>query len=434
MMTQRPAVLNKNLTTQAGHLILGRIPSPQDQKAVKEWLDIHATPDVAAGILGKPLANLKKGEAIYIDTNGGEPRRITVKRRSTFDSSRTPEPGERAATATVRAPIDVQKLSGEIQELAKTAEENKPDKLRARIAELERKLAAAPAQAKAAKPPPPPPVLAPNDRRLIERVANALEGRVKAMHELADGLGQMRFAVATDQENTRTAALKIAEHLAKFETPRENFEAVKKLGDAQWSNSRTAKPLQDIRRVRELAGKVTGPAPVPQGDGTLSKVERALLTAIAQHGPIEKGTALIHSGYAPSGRVSDAWARFTREGLVSANGDGLTLTPAGAEVLGPVEPLPVGAKFRRLILKKCRNPTEAAIFKTVFNAYPESISRADAQAASGYAPSGRVSDAFARMVALGYAKPAGKKKLIANGDLFPNGDQTGPASHEGDDE
>jgi DNA helicase HerA-like ATPase len=58
-ITQRPASLSKNITTQAEILIVHRTLGPQDVAAVREWIRYHGERD---DILGE-LATLKTGEA-----------------------------------------------------------------------------------------------------------------------------------------------------------------------------------------------------------------------------------------------------------------------------------------------------------------------------------------------------------------------------------
>ncbi|MGB8645067.1 MAG: helicase HerA-like domain-containing protein [Anaerolineae bacterium] len=61
LITQRPSVLNKNVLTQSENLIVLRITSPQDQKAVRDWVSNHGEPDQVQAMMGG-LASLGTGE------------------------------------------------------------------------------------------------------------------------------------------------------------------------------------------------------------------------------------------------------------------------------------------------------------------------------------------------------------------------------------
>ena len=61
MITQRPAVLNKNVLTQANTLVAMRLPSSQDRAAVEAWVKGQADESQAKDMI-KSLASLQRGE------------------------------------------------------------------------------------------------------------------------------------------------------------------------------------------------------------------------------------------------------------------------------------------------------------------------------------------------------------------------------------
>ena len=63
---------------------------------------------------------------------------MEVRERETFNSGATPKPGERQRLPKVLAPIDIEQLGREIADSARHAQQNSPEFLRQRIAELER--------------------------------------------------------------------------------------------------------------------------------------------------------------------------------------------------------------------------------------------------------------------------------------------------------
>jgi ABC-type dipeptide/oligopeptide/nickel transport system ATPase component len=138
MITQRPAVLNKNLLTQASTLIAMRLMAPQDRKAIDAWIEGQG--DVAKGkeVLAT-LATLKRGEGWVWSPEFGILHRTAFPRIKTFDSSRAPEEGE-TAEPTRFADVDLSAVRQAFAEAEKEAEANDPKLLRARIVELERQI------------------------------------------------------------------------------------------------------------------------------------------------------------------------------------------------------------------------------------------------------------------------------------------------------
>ena len=115
MITQRPAVLHKDLLTQASALVMLRLASPQDQKAVKAWIERHDSHFEQDQVLGT-LGSLPIGTA-WVWSPGWlrKLRKIRVGRQVTWDSSSTPTIGERVKVASTRAEVDVRTIKAEIE-------------------------------------------------------------------------------------------------------------------------------------------------------------------------------------------------------------------------------------------------------------------------------------------------------------------------------
>jgi uncharacterized protein len=137
MITQRSAVLSKDVLTQADVLVVMRTTGPHDQAAVKAWIDAHD--DDQADVVDS-LSSLQTGEAWIWNPERGVLKRVRIRRRRTFDSSGTPKAGERRADPKAAAAIDLTQLGAEIQATAERAKENDPAQLRKRTRELEEQL------------------------------------------------------------------------------------------------------------------------------------------------------------------------------------------------------------------------------------------------------------------------------------------------------
>ncbi len=158
----------------------------------------------------------------------------------------------------------------------------------------------------------------------------------------------------------------------------------------------------------------------------LSKPERQILTALIQHGPMNRQRIMKFAGYRPGGSVTEAFARLAREGWISnATGSdststsvALCITHGGKRALGPWTPLPVGKAWRDKLKAECNKP-ELAFFEILEQAYPKAVSRTAILERSGYRPGGSVTEAFARLVEHGHFVSPARGLLKMSDDLFP---------------
>jgi len=109
LITQRPAVLHKNVLTQAAALVAMRVMAPQDRKAIEDW--IKGQGDVAQGreVLDS-LARLKVGEGWLWAPDLGLLERRRFPAIETFDSGRAPT-DEGLAEPETLAQADLAELS-----------------------------------------------------------------------------------------------------------------------------------------------------------------------------------------------------------------------------------------------------------------------------------------------------------------------------------
>src|SRR5581483_8063656 len=143
LITQRAASLNKDVLTQCEVLVALRTIAPQDRKAIDEWIAAHDSEGRREEFMAS-LASLGVGEA-WVWSPGWLDvfERIRVRARRTFDSSSTPKAGAKAQPPQARAVVDLDALRERMASVVAQAEANDPKKLRAKIMQLERELAAA---------------------------------------------------------------------------------------------------------------------------------------------------------------------------------------------------------------------------------------------------------------------------------------------------
>lgn len=145
LITQRPAVLNKNVLTQIEVLITLRLIAPQDRAAIDDWVRVHGTPEQREELMAS-LPSLAVGEA-WIWSPGWLNlfQRVRIRRRETFDSSSTPKTGEVVIAPKRLASVDLDALRAAMADLVEQSTENDPKALRKRITELEAELLERPA-------------------------------------------------------------------------------------------------------------------------------------------------------------------------------------------------------------------------------------------------------------------------------------------------
>lgn len=137
MISQRPADINKKVLSQVDILTVLRMSHPLDIAAATDWIKSEVSPEFAREV-GDALPSLPVGTAFVCSASLGIGERIEVRARQTFNSGVTPAPGERKAEPKVLATVDIERLGREIADAAKRTQENSPEFLLKRIAELER--------------------------------------------------------------------------------------------------------------------------------------------------------------------------------------------------------------------------------------------------------------------------------------------------------
>lgn len=192
-VTQRSAVLNKNVLTQAQILIALRTIAPQDLDAMKAWVEVHGTLEQQKTLMAS-LPSLPVGDAWVWSpgwpTADGIFQRVHVLPIETFDSGKSPEPGEKRVEPKRAADVDLEGLKRQMAATLERAKADDPRELRKRITELERQVkqgGRVSAQGSSTSPPTP---------KIIEKhvITDAQLARAEAL------LGQVDAAIARAAE------------------------------------------------------------------------------------------------------------------------------------------------------------------------------------------------------------------------------------------
>ena len=136
LISQRPAVLSKNVLSQVDGLVAFKLTSSQDRKALGDWIEAQADKDEGRRILGS-LPAMQQGQAVVWLPSRSILETVQFPTKRTFDSSRTPKRGEKKAKA-VLAPLDLPALKDRLAEVEAETKANDPRELKKRIGVLER--------------------------------------------------------------------------------------------------------------------------------------------------------------------------------------------------------------------------------------------------------------------------------------------------------
>jgi uncharacterized membrane protein len=307
LVTQRAAVLNKNVLTQVEVLVALRTIAPQDREAMDAWIQAHGTPDDRKEFMGS-LASLAVGEAWFWSPGWLDVfKRVQVRRRETFDSSATPRAGEAKRAPKKLADVDLAQLKETFSASIEKAKADDPRELRKRIAALERELATV----KKAEPKVERveiPVISEDDRRRLDDFAGLIRDLTQRY--------QTQIVPAT--------------------TRRDPTPGTRPVEDGP--RPRASKRISPGR----AASTVVSRAPV---NGSLPAGERKVLTAIAQHpGGVTRKQLTVLTGYKRSTR--DLYLQKLKASGLIHGGDVLQVTEASAHALGDgFEPLPIGREL-----------------------------------------------------------------------------------------
>jgi hypothetical protein len=374
LISQRSAVVNKDALTQTETLIALRTTSPQDRKAISEWVSYH---DVARELVDS-LPGLDDGEAWVCSPHWlgrhGQPaiQRIRFRQRATFDSGATPTMSSKPAPVASLADIDLGALGERMAAVTEKAEQDDPKALRRRIAELERRLRTATPAADDGR-------LAAENADLRTRLDAALSRPPERVEVPVLDAGELAAA-----EQVITALRDVAGNLELS------------LGRAQSAKAPLAAPRPVPARTPAPSRAAASPSPAvqdaPNGDAAplaLGKAHRAILAVLAQFpdGRTMRQLAMLTGYSAKGGGFRNSLGALRTAGYIN-RGEPIAITPEGIAALGDDwEPLPSGAALVEHWMNQLGR-AERAILGTLLSAWPQSMTATDVAAATDYSPQG----------------------------------------------
>lgn len=360
LITQRAAVLNKNVLTQIEVLVVLRTISPQDREAIEAWTEIHGTKKQLEQ-LSETMASLPVGTAWFWSPGWLDIfKKITVRKKITFDSSATPKVGETIIKPKALAEVNLEQLGAQIKATAETAKANDPAELKREIARLKKGLST-PSEKVVTKE---IPTLTDHERSRLTKLIEAFESYTRDFNAMGALVEQVRC------------------HKDEIS------------GEVKFFRDLLAGKL--VNQPQKPAHRVPNLPPV-QSNGELGKCERALLSVLAQvTGGCDRKKLTLLAGYCWSGSTQNALGKLRSLGYVQGdNGSVMQITETGLKS-GHVNAsaLPQGPALRDYWesfphFGKC----EREILRALFD-QPEGLDREGIMQATGYTWSGSTQNAL----------------------------------------
>jgi hypothetical protein len=377
-ISQRSAVLNKNILTQTQCLVAMRTISPQDLDAMNAWIDVHGTQEQRK-ILMESLPSLPTGDAWFWSpgwpSDEGIFKRVHVSPITTFDSGATPKPGEKLLKPKTLADIDLDAVRRQMAETIERVKAEDPRELRKQIAALKAELAA-----KAKEKP----------------------GSTRADLAAAEAQGFAR-GYARAAKDSRKAAIEIVHEagalmrrdvITASETLREKIEKLSLVPE---------EPISSQTSVREeapapaYANYVRLPRPERKAPSTarpngIPRPQQAILDGLAwlEAIGIEKAQRNIAGFLAGASPRSSAFmnnlSALRTAGLIGyPSGGSVILTPEGRKLAESPERPPTSEQLHSMVYQRLPRP-QGAILAALIEAYPGSLSRDEAASRAGASP------------------------------------------------
>jgi hypothetical protein len=394
-ISQRPAVVHTNIRNNVDLLTCLRVTGPHDFKALKEWTGIHATADQAREFL-ESVPTLADGEAFFWSPAWLRIfRRAKVRRKQTFDSSRTPKPGEAAVVPKARRAPDLTKLTEQIRASVERAKANDPAEMRKTIADLRKQLAAKPA----------PPLAEP---KVVERpvVSEKLVKDVDSIVSRLEREGERRVKAGEDLAATgRDLQQRAAEFVAALRSA---------------SVPQRAVPIPS-RPAASPPARVTRPPSSAVGDASVGGGGlRRILIALAQRDGLTNRQIGVRAGLSSgSGSFGTYMSKARSNGWISDDGDRRRITEAGRAALGDYAPLPEGPALLAYWLDELGESGAARILRALAEAYPDAMTNEQIGAAASLSHgSGSFGTYMSRLRTLELIVTAGRGMTKASDELF----------------
>lgn len=344
IITQRSAVVNKDVLTQVENLFVLRTTGPQDIKAVSEWVKYHAVDDTML----ESLSSLEDGEAwIWSPHLLKEFKTFKFNLSSTFDSGATPK-GKRGRPVATLRDVDVGKLKGRIQETIEKAAQENPALLRSQIAKMKAELHSQQVQLEKLRQQKIPVTKKVNVKLKMPDFAKAAQAieKLRAITVTVEAtIAKLSETVASNDKQIRALVV----HNDRSEKGK-GVDALFPPHTHKGPVSPGAKAAEAHKAsgVRARRGTETLPNSASLDGVKLDKPARAIMSVLSIVAPKAVSTTYlsIMTGYSvKSSSMANALGQLRAQGLVEGPGSAVAITAKGASLYPSTETLPEGEEL-----------------------------------------------------------------------------------------
>lgn len=398
VITQRLARLHKDVLELCEVMVAHRLRGTNDLKALKGW--IEETGQDTKAILNE-ISGLALGRARVSAPTLGVNGVYAIRRKHTFDSSRSIEVGEVAIEPKVRAQVDLGALERLMADTLERQREDDPERLRERIRELE------------------------HERDEI-RAAGSVETTESGLADAEDRVAELHDLIAAHRARIADLERHAGALRARTVELVRDLDAIRAIvGDAGGGPDvdQPATPRGEGRdsgrsvRRSDDGGPETpssGPEPTSNGDGPLIKAGawrmlEALYRAPRSLTRAELGTlAVVRTG----GTMSDYLSALRGHGYIDEADGRISLTAAGGDAAGhrmggralALAPGQIVAPYERKLKAGARR-----MLDHLMRAHPDGYTRAELGRLANVATGGTFSDYLSSLKTRGLAEEHGRR-------------------------
>ena len=358
LVTQRPATLNKNVLTQVSTLIVGRMISPQDRKAVQAWIDAHGT-EHQKEAFWESLASLSTKEKWIWAPARNIFKRVTIRLRETFDSSATPKVGEKVPAPKSLAEVDLETLKGRIAATIERAKQEDPRELKRQIFELQKQLRNIPK-------------IIPSTaevKEIVKEIPILKESQIIQLEKIVSDLREISGRLETPIDEMARHGIAITDAIRKYSLRQE--PSVKH--SIQFDKNRNL-PVQPK----------SNPQTLDEGNVHLRAGERRMLEVLARRYPakLTKAQFATLSGLTGSGGTFSAYyGVLKRVGLLDEiiDGSGIVIyaNKAGLDYCGAIPRIPQTTEEVAEMWRRALRRGERKLLDVLLEIYPGGTSRSE---------------------------------------------------------
>lgn len=435
LISQRSAVLNKDVLTQTECLVAMRTTGPHDRKAIGDWIDVQGDRDAKKEVLDS-LPGLPIGTAWFWSPGWLEQLvKVQINQKITLDTGATPKVGGKRRALKTVADVDLTVLAERMISTIAKAEAENPARLRATIRDLKKQVAHLETR--------PEGTVGADETEVKKNVMDALsindfnwEQKVTLYF---DEISERDSLIESLLEKLKSAAIAIstraADIVVEYDTGIE-VQGYLETSLTKTKRRRGSNPPPTFPRPKPPPNPppATSAAPAqkqmveraPDGAIVNNSEQRILnaiawLNAIGVDEPNQSAVSFLAGFKSPySGGYKNPRSRLRVRGLVDYRGKQIALTDDGRAIAHAPKVAPNAAGLHHAVFARLAGP-EKKLLRLLLKAHPDPIGNEELAAAAGYDPtSGGFKNPRSRLRTLGLVDYPTGGETRAQDFLFPN--------------